>query len=107
MPGRSTTDAMFCVRMLLGKWTEGQKAVHCAFIELEKAYNRVPKEELWGCLGLAKTSECYIKIVKDMYDGSTTTVRSAAELTEEFEVGVGLYQGSSLNPFFLPSSWTS
>ena len=32
MPGRSTTDAIFCLRMLLEKWTEGQKAVHCAFL---------------------------------------------------------------------------
>ena len=46
MPGRSTTDAIFCLRMLLEKWTEGQKAVHCAFIDLEKAYDRVPREEL-------------------------------------------------------------
>ena len=35
-------DAIFCLRMLLEKWTEGQKAVHCAFIDLEKAYDRVP-----------------------------------------------------------------
>ena len=33
-----------------------------------------------------------------MYDGATT-VRSAAELTEEFKVGVGLHQGSALSPF--------
>ena len=34
-----------------------------------------------------------------MYDGATTTVRSAAGLTEEFKVGVGLHQGSALSPF--------
>ena len=34
-----------------------------------------------------------------MYDGATTTVRSAAGLTEEFKVGVGLHQGSALIPF--------
>ena len=99
MPGRSTTDAIFCLRMLLEKWTEGQKAVHCAFIGLEKAYNRVPRKELWECLRLAETSECYITIIKDMYDGATTTVRSAEGLTEEFKVGVGLQQGSALSPF--------
>ena len=65
MPGRSTTG-IFCLRMLLEKWTEGQKAVHCAFIDLEKAYNRVPREELWECLRLAETLECYIKIIQDM-----------------------------------------
>ena len=99
MPGRSTTDAIFCLRMLLEKWTEGQKAVHCAFIDLEKAYDRVAREELWECLQLAETSECYIRIIQDMYDGATTTVRSAAGLTEEFKVGVGLHQGSALSPF--------
>ena len=99
MPGKSTIDAVFCLRMLLEKWTEGQKAVHCAFIDLEKAYDRVPREELWECLWLAETLECYIRIIQDMYDGATTTVRSAAGLTEEFKIGVGLYQGSALSPF--------
>ena len=71
----------------------------CAFIDLEKAYDRVPREELWECLRLAETSERYIRIIKDMYDGATTTVRSAAGLTEEFKVGVGPHQGSALSPF--------
>ena len=99
MQGRSTTKAIFCLRMLLEKWTEGQKAVHCVFIDLEKAYDRVPREELWECLRLAETSECYIRMIKDMYDGATTAVRSAAGLTEEFKVGVGLHQNSALSPF--------
>ena len=38
--GRSTTDAIFCLMMLLEKWTERQKAVHCAFVDLKKAYDR-------------------------------------------------------------------
>ena len=62
MIGRSTTNAIFCLRMLLKKWTEGQKAVHCAFIDLEKAYDRVPREEVWECLRLAKTSDCCLRI---------------------------------------------
>ena len=33
-----------------------------------------------------------------MYDGATT-VRSAAGLTKEFKVGVGLHQGSAISPF--------
>ena len=34
-----------------------------------------------------------------MYDGAKTTVRNAAELTEEFKVGVGFHQGSALSSF--------
>ena len=73
--------------------------MHCVFVDLEKAYDRVPREELWECLRLAKTSECYVRVVMDMYDGARTEVRSSTGLTEEFEVGVGLHQGSALSPF--------
>ena len=45
MPGRSTTNAIFCLRMLFQKWTEGQKAVQCAFVDLKKAYDRVSREK--------------------------------------------------------------
>ena len=50
-------------------------------------------------LAVGCTSECYIKIIKDMYNGITTTVRSAAGLTKKFKVGVGLYQGLAPSPF--------
>ena len=60
----------------------------------------MPREELWECLRIAETSECYITIIKVRYDGATTTVRSAAGLTEEFKVGVGLHQGLALSPYF-------
>ena len=46
MPGRSSTDTIFSLWMLLEKWKEGQKGVHCVFVDLKKAYDRVPREEL-------------------------------------------------------------
>ena len=39
------------------------------------------------------------KDYKDMYNGATTAVRSAAGLTEEFKVGVELHRSSALRPF--------
>ena len=42
--------------MLMEKWSEGEKAVHWVFIDLEKAYDRIPVEERWKCLQLADTS---------------------------------------------------
>ena len=49
MPGKGTTDAIFALRMLLEKYREGQRELHCVFVGLEKAYNRVPRKELWYC----------------------------------------------------------
>ena len=36
-----------------------------------------------------------------MYDDSTTAVRCAVRMTDGFEVGVGLHQGSALSPCLL------
>ena len=40
MPGKRTTDAMFALKMLMEKYREGQRELHCVFVDLEKAYDR-------------------------------------------------------------------
>ena len=46
MPGKGTTDAMFALRMLMEKYREGQRELRCVFVDLEKVYDRVSREEL-------------------------------------------------------------
>ena len=46
MPGKKITDAMFPLRMLMEKYKEHQRELHCVFMDLEKAYDRVSREEL-------------------------------------------------------------
>ena len=32
------------------KYREGQKEQHCVFVGLAKAYDKVPREEVWYCM---------------------------------------------------------
>ncbi|KAK3529159.1 hypothetical protein QTP70_018112 [Hemibagrus guttatus] len=66
---------------------------------MEKAYDRVPREELWYCMRKSGVAEKYVRVVQDMYERSRTVVRCAVGQTEEFNVEVGLHQGSALSPF--------
>ncbi|XP_047502966.1 uncharacterized protein LOC125048346 [Penaeus chinensis] len=99
MPGWSTTDAIFAQRQLMEKYREGQKGLHSIFIDLEKAYDRVPRTEVWNCLRLKEVQEKYIRLIQDMYEGSKANVKCMVGTTESFQVKVGLHQGSALSPF--------
>ena len=99
MPRKSTTDAIFALRMLVEKYRDGQKELHCIFVDLEKAYDRVPREELWHCMRKSGVTEKYVRLVQDMYKESLTSVKCAIGMTPHFKVEVGLHQGSALSPF--------
>ncbi|KAK3575237.1 hypothetical protein QTP86_023435, partial [Hemibagrus guttatus] len=98
MPRKSTTDAIFALRILMEKYRDGQRELHCVFVDLEKAYDRVPREELWYCMRKSGVAEKYVRVVQDMYERSRTVVKCAVGQTEEFKVEVGLHQGSALSP---------
>ena len=69
MPGRGTTDAIFAARQVIEKHREMQfKALHLVFIDLEKAYDRVPRQEVWRCLREQGVPEKYLHPVKDTYE---------------------------------------
>ncbi|KAK3512266.1 hypothetical protein QTP70_002272 [Hemibagrus guttatus] len=96
---KSTTDAIFALRILMEKYRDGQRELHCLFVDLGKVYDRVPREELWYCMRKSGVAEKYVRVVQDMYERSRTVVRCAVGQTEEFKVEVGLHQGSALSPF--------
>ena len=50
VPGRSTTDAIFVVRQLQEKYLAANKRLYMAFVDLEKAFDLVPRKVIWWAL---------------------------------------------------------
>ena len=43
MFGRSTMEAIFLIRQVMERYKEQNKDLHMVFIDLEKAYNKIPR----------------------------------------------------------------
>src|SRR5437870_13706674 len=68
-----------------------------AFIDLEKAFDRVPREVVWWALRKRGVDEWLINVIRSMYEGATTAVKFKERESVEFEVKF-VHQGSVLSP---------
>jgi len=64
--GKSTTDAILVVRQLQEKYGEKRKLYH-VFVDLEKAFDRVPREMIVWALRRQKVPENLIILVMALY----------------------------------------
>ena len=97
MSGRGTTDAIFIVRQLQEKHLAANKPLYMAFVDLEKAFDRVPRDVIWWAmrkLGI----EWLVRLVQSIYKDVRSRVRVGDAYSDEFGVGVGVHQGSVLCP---------
>ena len=93
MPGKGTTDAI-----IQEKHHAKKKKLYYAFVDLEKTFDRVPREVVRWALRKLGVDEWLIRTVMALYAEACTVVRTGAELSESFEVKVGLHHGSVLSP---------
>ena len=42
------------------KYREGQEGLHCVFVDLEKASDKVSREDVWYCMRKAGLAEQYL-----------------------------------------------
>ena len=98
VPGRGTTDAIFVVRQLQEKYLAANKRLYMAFVDLEKAFDRVPRKVIWWALRKLGVDEWIVPLVRGMYSNARSCVHVGEGYSEEFEVKAGVHQGSVLSP---------
>ena len=99
MPGRSTIEAIFLLRQVMERHREQKKDIHMVFIDLEKAYDKIPRNVMWWALEKHKVPTKYVALIKDMYNKVVTSVRTTNGDTSNFPINIGLHQGSALSPY--------
>ena len=69
------------------------------FVDLEKAYNRVPRDKLWAALLEYDVRGQQLAAIKLLYKKSKVCVRVNGMKIKPFSVSVGLRQGCVLSLF--------
>ena len=86
VPG--TTDAIFVVRQLQEKYLAVNKRLYMAFVELEKAFDHVPRKVIWWALRKLGVEEWILRLVQGMYANAQSRVPVGEGFSKEFEVKV-------------------
>ena len=81
MPGKRTTDAIFIMRQVQEKHQAKRKELYYAFVDLEKAFDRVSREVVRSALQKLDVDEWLIRTVMALYTGACTVVSTDAGLS--------------------------
>ena len=74
------------------------KKLYFGFVDLEKAFDRVPREVISWAMRKLGVEEWLVSAVMSMYTGAVTVVRTVYGNSKGFEAKVGIHQGLALSP---------
>uniref|UniRef100_A0A0C9R7V2 LIN1_0 protein n=1 Tax=Fopius arisanus TaxID=64838 RepID=A0A0C9R7V2_9HYME len=97
--GRSTTEGIMVLKTLVGSGlkVKGGK-LYTAFIDFKAAFDKVNREKLWGKMRKMEVGEKFLRMVKLIYENTTSKVIAGEQMTESFRTGLGVRQGCPLSP---------
>ena len=96
-PGRGCNDAVFAVKIALKKRREHNHETWVLFLDLVKAFDRVPRELLWMVLSKFGVPSKLVNILKALH--KTINVKFTIDsISHIIECGIGVKQGDVLGP---------
>ena len=91
-------DKIFALQQVFEKSWEYAKEVYTCFVDLEKAYNRIPRDKLWAVVLKYDMRGQLLAATKLLHKQSEVCVCVNGIETKPFNVSVGLRQGSVPSP---------
>ncbi len=96
---RSCIDAIHCMRYLAEMTAKHpESTLHTIYVDLQKAYDSVPRAALWDVLKTYGTPPNILALIKALHDGMEVRVRISGRLLPPIAVQNGVRQGCVLAP---------
>ena len=96
--GRGVQDHIFTVKQITEKLLEHNKNTYIAFVDLEKAFDSVPRQRVWVSLKKRGVDQKLINVVLSLYKCTKNKVIYNNNVSEEFVTREGLRQGGVMSP---------
>jgi hypothetical protein len=96
--GRSCTDSFFTLKMLVDKRHKYNLETHIAFIDYEKAFDRVNRQKLWEILPRKGTPMHTVQVIKSLYKETLICVDMGNKVgNKRMTTNQGVRRGCSLS----------
>ena len=96
--GRGNRDQIANICWIIEKAKEFQKNMHYCFFDYAKVFDCVDHNKLWKFLKEMGIPDHLTCLLRNLYTGQETRVRTGHGTTDWFQIGKGVCQGCILSP---------
>lgn len=96
--GRSIQDHIFSIKQIINKALLSNTKIFFAFIDLEKAFDKIKRQTVWDNLRKRQIREHLLGAIKSIYVEDVNYVIYRNMKSTEFKTSEGLRQGGVLSP---------
>ena len=96
--GRGTRNQIANICWIIEKAREFQKNIYYCFIDYAKAVHGVDHNKLWKILKETGIPDHLTCLLRNLYAGQETIVRTGQGTTDWFQIGKRVHQGCILSP---------
>ena len=107
--GRSCTDQIATLRIIIEQSIEWQSSLYINFIDFEKAFDSISRDVLWRLLRHYGLPDKIVTIIRVLYEGFSAQVVHNGQKTQPLDMRTGVRQGCLLSPllFLVALDWVT